>query len=58
MRCIAAPIFNAHGEPVAGISLSGPSVRVRPGRDAELGRLIRQAADDITAATGGALPAV
>ena len=56
MRCIAAPVFNAFGEPVAGISLSGPSVRVRPERDAELGRLIRQAADEITAATGGALP--
>ncbi len=58
MRCIAAPVFNAHGEPVAGISLSGPSVRVRPERDAELGNLIRRAADEITLATGGALPRV
>nr|HMS93708.1 IclR family transcriptional regulator [Tabrizicola sp.] len=28
MRCIAAPIFNAHGEPVAGLSVSGPAFRV------------------------------
>lgn len=27
MRCIAAPVFNAHGEAVAGISVSGPTVR-------------------------------
>jgi IclR family acetate operon transcriptional repressor len=53
MRCIAAPVFNAYGEPVAGISLSGPSVRVKPERDAEFGALIKQAADDITRAIGG-----
>lgn len=56
MRCIAAPIFNAYGEPVAGISLSGPSVRVRPERDTDLGRLIRSAADEVTLATGGTPP--
>ena len=28
MRCIAAPIFNSFGEPVAGISVSGPSARM------------------------------
>ncbi len=34
MRCIAAPIFNPFGEAVAGVSLSGPSVRVKPEQDA------------------------
>ncbi len=28
MRCIAAPIFNFYGEAVAGISISGPSIRL------------------------------
>lgn len=28
MRCIAAPIFNIHGEVIAGISISGPSSRL------------------------------
>jgi IclR family acetate operon transcriptional repressor len=53
MRCIAAPVFNAFGEPIAGVSLSGPSVRVKPKRDGEFGALIRQAADEITRAIGG-----
>ena len=56
MRCIAAPIFNAFAEPVAGLSLSGPSIRVRPARDGEFGAVIRAAADGITLATGGVLP--
>lgn len=53
MRCIAAPVFNSFGEAVAGVSLSGPSVRVRPDKDAEFGALIAGAADDITRSTGG-----
>jgi len=28
MRCIAAPIFNFYGEAIAGISISGPSIRL------------------------------
>ncbi len=28
MRCIAAPIFNLYGEAVAGISISGPTIRL------------------------------
>ncbi len=28
MRCIAAPVFNVYGEVVAGISISGPSIRL------------------------------
>ena len=31
MRCVAAAIFNEFGEPVGGISVSGPTVRVTPG---------------------------
>jgi IclR family acetate operon transcriptional repressor len=57
MRCVAAPVFNQFGEAVAGISISGPSVRVVTGRDNENGALIRRAADEITMATGGWRPA-
>lgn len=56
MRCIAAPIFNAHGEAVAGLSVSGPSVRVTPARDAEFGALVKKTADAVTRATGGRQP--
>lgn len=51
MRCIAAPIFNQFGEAVAGISLSGPSVRVRRSRDSEFSAAVK-AADEITRAIG------
>ena len=55
MRCIAAPIFNEFREAVAGVSVSGPSVRMVPRTDA-FGPLVREAADRITRATGGSLP--
>lgn len=56
MRCIAAPIFNAHAEPVAGLSISGPAFRIAPDDSARIGALVRQAADDVTRATGGIIP--
>lgn len=56
MRCIAAPIFNQFAEVIAGISVSGPSVRVSPERDSELGALILAAASEITGSIGGVLP--
>jgi IclR family transcriptional regulator, acetate operon repressor len=56
MRCIAAPIFNAYGEPVAGLSISGPAFRLPMDRTAELGARVRAAADGVTRATGGTLP--
>ncbi|MBE2275060.1 MAG: IclR family transcriptional regulator [Rhodobacteraceae bacterium] len=56
MRCIAAAIFNAHGEPVAGLSVSGPAFRMNLARADRLGALVRAAADRVTLATGGRLP--
>ncbi len=53
MRCIAAPIFNAHGEPVAGLSISGPVFRLTLERAAEMGALVKDAAARVTEATGG-----
>ena len=56
MRCIAAPIFNEFREPVAGISISGPTVRVTHARAEEIGAGVRDAADRITEAIGGTAP--
>ncbi len=56
MRCIAAPIFNSFGEAIAGLSISGPSVRVTPEQDVRLGKLIKSAAHEVTKAIGGKLP--
>ena len=56
MRCLAAPIFNAHAEPVAGLSISGPAFRLGLHEADRLGAMVRAAADDVTRATGGLLP--
>jgi IclR family transcriptional regulator, acetate operon repressor len=56
MRCIAAPIFNAHAEPVAGLSVSGPAFRMGLSDADRLGALVRAAADKVTRATGGVQP--
>ena len=53
MRCVAAAIFNEFGEPIAGISVSGPTVRVTHERAAAFGPLVAQAAAAITEAIGG-----
>lgn len=53
MRCVAAPIFNEFAEPVAGLSVSGPTVRVTPQRARSIGSLVRDAAERVTRLTGG-----
>ncbi len=53
MRCVAAPIFNEFREAVAGLSVSGPTVRVTPARGAAFGARVRAAADEVTRAVGG-----
>jgi IclR family acetate operon transcriptional repressor len=53
MRCIAAAVFNEYGEAVAGLSVSGPAVRLSYERIGELGPKVREAADALTAASGG-----
>jgi IclR family acetate operon transcriptional repressor len=56
MRCVAAPIFNEYGETIAGISISGPSVRVTDEKVAVLGPMVRDSADRLTSAMGGKRP--
>ncbi len=55
MRCVAACIFNAYGEPYAGISISGPTVRFDEASIAEKAAYVRAAAHDITRLTGGVM---
>jgi IclR family transcriptional regulator, acetate operon repressor len=53
MRCIAAPIFDAQGRAVAGLSISGPVFRLSLPRAVEMGALVKRAAEGVTEATGG-----
>jgi len=56
MRCIASVVYNEYGEAIAGVSISGPTVRVTDERLAELGEQVRMASLNITGAIGGVLP--
>ena len=53
MRCIAAPVFNAHGDAVAGISVSGPTVRFTEKDISLFSTAVRRAAADLTERIGG-----
>ena len=53
MRCIASSIFNSFGEPVAGISVSGPTVRFPDSMLSVIGPQVHKAAQEITALIGG-----
>lgn len=57
MRCVAAAIFNEFAEPIAGISISGPTVRITPERLNDIGPLVRKAAVEVTRMIGGVAPA-
>ena len=46
--CIASPILNAHGLPVALIGVSGPKSRISEARVEEYGRAIRKHAMEIS----------
>lgn len=52
MRCIAAAIRDVHGEPVAGISISGPSHRIELHKVSQIGALVSEAANALSAALG------
>ncbi len=56
MSCIGAAIYNDRGEPCAGISVSGPSVRFDETRAPELADLVTKAAAEITFLSGGRTP--
>ena len=56
MRCVASTIYNSFGEAVAGISVSGPTVRFPNDVISELGPRVKHAADEVTSAIGGKPP--
>ena len=53
MRCIAAPVFDIHGEAIAGISVSGPTSRVGTDQISGLSKAVVAAASELSAAIGG-----
>ena len=56
MRCVAAPIYNAFGEAIAGISVSGPTVRFTNEVILRTGPVVRNAAAEVTEMIGGIRP--
>jgi IclR family acetate operon transcriptional repressor len=53
LRCIAAAIYNEHGEALGALSISGPALRFPHRRIPSLGVLVKDAAQTMTAALGG-----
>jgi len=53
MRCIASVIHDANGDPVAGVSISGPAFRIPPNATSALGERVRTAAAEISKNMGG-----
>jgi len=56
MRCVAAAIYNGFGEAIAGVSVSGPTVRFPDDIVSETGPKVKRAADEITMIIGGKIP--
>lgn len=56
MRCVASNIYNTFGEAIAGISVSGPTVRFPDEVIAKLGPMVKRAAAEVTNAIGGKIP--
>jgi DNA-binding IclR family transcriptional regulator len=55
--CIATPVFDHTGRPVAAISVSGPSTRILHGDTNDLGGLLARHAAEASAALGHAAAA-
>lgn len=53
MRCVAAAVFDANGEAIAGLSVSGPTSRMDHSRIAGYGAAVAEAAGRLSAAMGG-----
>ena len=52
VRCIGAPIHNHEARIMASISVSGPSQRMTPERDEEVGKLVRSKTTEISRSLG------
>lgn len=54
MRCVAAALRSQQGDPIGGVSVSGPHSRLPDHRVAEIGARVRRAAEEIHELTGAA----
>ena len=52
LHCVAAPIFNHRGYPIAALWITGPSYRFRREDFARNGKNVKEAADRISARFG------
>jgi IclR family KDG regulon transcriptional repressor len=52
LRCVAAPIFDAHKKVIAAISISGPSSRITRQKQSELIQIIEHATKEISRELG------
>ena len=52
VRCVGAPIFDQDGKVVAGISIAGPSLRIRKDQIPRLAKLVKKAAASISEELG------
>lgn len=57
MHCVASPVFNEYGHPLATISVSGPRERLLDDALMACGEIVRQMAAQATAVLGGQPPA-
>lgn len=53
LRCVAAAIHDEHAQPIAALSLSGPTARIEDAMIVPLGEAVKAAAEEITRALGG-----
>lgn len=51
-RCVAAPVLDASGQVAAGVSVSGPTIRMARTRTAQIAEAVRKAAMDISGHLG------
>lgn len=56
LRCVASVVYDAEAEPLCAVSISGLSVRVTDDRIETLGRLVAEAARELTVTLGGRAP--
>lgn len=56
LRCVAAPIFDEHGRPLAALSISGPRSRIPSDRLPHLGSLVLEVSQQIMEQVGGKRP--
>ena len=56
MRCVASIIYDENGDPLAAVSISGPTARITNARIPILGRLVHKTCIDITTDFGGRVP--